>query len=200
MNIFLKHTILLGKLAYFNEFNKVCKNATLKNLPAWRAAAESCFLASSSPEFLLASISTCSTVTAELVGVDTEDAAPSSARRFRALSRATSLFCAIFWQSGHWQFRKGQSEICTADFKPWALHLRQNRLMVLDGSDILIFIDTFCDKIFFDVEKTLRNGEPWNVTIKVTWSRPFSVRRFELILPNYPHNQLRRKLNTHCDL
>lgn len=75
-----------------------------------------------------------------MVGINVK-AAVWSARPFLALSRATSLFGAIFEQSRHWQLRNGQAE-CTATLKLWALHLLQNVFMlhVTNGSDIMNFL------------------------------------------------------------
>ena len=107
-----------------------------------QADAESRFLSWSVCELFFPNWRTCWTVTgmSVLVGINVK-AAVWSARRFLALSRATSLFCAIFEQSGHWQLRNGQAE-CAATLKLWALHLLQNLFMlhVSDGSDIMNFL------------------------------------------------------------
>lgn len=94
------------------------------------------FFATSVPEFLFASWMTCSIVRSTLLE-GSNCPASSSARLFRARSRAISLCFAIFSHSAHLQHLKGHAE-CIPALKPCALHLRQNRL-TFDASDIMKF-------------------------------------------------------------
>ena len=147
-------------------------------VPAWSADVESRFLSWSAWELFFPNWRTCWTVTgmSVLVGINVK-AAVWSAWRILALSRATSLFCAIFEQSGHWQLRNGQAE-CTATLKLWALHLLQNLFMlhVSNGSDIMNFLAR--DNFFWaDQKKSCRNGKPKIVKVNVNLARHFTHAR-----------------------